>query len=180
MRLASIWRKVTIVAALGVIAISAISAGFFAAGARINYTKSVPLGLYWISSKPIGKGQYVLLCPPPIEPIAEARKRGYLGAGFCPGNVGYMMKKISAVKDDVVTITDAGVTVNGVMVPLSKPMIADRWNRTMPRYQHTAFTIDENEVLVMGDVNWKSFDSRYFGPVLSKQIKTVVVPVFTW
>jgi hypothetical protein len=36
----------------------------YAAGARINTTKSIPVGLYWTSSAPVEKGAYVLFCPP--------------------------------------------------------------------------------------------------------------------
>jgi hypothetical protein len=40
------------------------AAGGYAAGARINTTKSIPVGLYWTSSAPVEKGAYVLFCPP--------------------------------------------------------------------------------------------------------------------
>lgn len=180
MRLKLILRQITILAGIFAISITALGSLFYATGGRVNVTSSIPLGIYWTTGSPVEKGAYVLLCPPPIEPMAEARRRGYLAEGFCPGHVGHMMKRILAAKDDVVTITDKGVTVNGLMIPLSEPMVADRWNRPMPRYQHTRFVISENEVLVMGDVNKKSFDSRYFGPILRKQIETVIVPVITW
>jgi conjugative transfer signal peptidase TraF len=180
MKIKIVLRQATILAGIAAIGATALSALFYVTGGRVNGTRSIPLGFYWTSSKPVEKGAYVMLCPPPSEPIAEAKRRGYLGAGFCPGQVGYMMKKILAAKDDVVTITDAGVTVNGALIPLSAPMAADKWGRPMPRYQHTQFTINDNEVLVMGDVNKKSFDGRYFGPILRKQIQTVIVPVFTW
>jgi type IV secretory pathway protease TraF len=32
----------------------------------------------------------------------------------------------------------------------------------------------------MGDLNAKSFDGRYFGPVQRGQVKEVIVPVITW
>lgn len=180
MKLKIVLRQASIVASIAAIGAAGLGGLFYITGGRVNSTKSIPLGIYWTSNTPVEKGAYVMLCPPPSEPIAEAKRRGYLGAGFCPGQVGYMMKKILAAKDDVVTISNAGVTVNGALIPLSAPMAADKWGRPMPRYQHTQFTVNENEVLVMGDVNKKSFDSRYFGPILRKQIQTVIVPVFTW
>ena len=36
-----------------------------ALGARINTTRSIPIGLYWTSGAPVEKGAYVLFCPPP-------------------------------------------------------------------------------------------------------------------
>jgi type IV secretory pathway protease TraF len=32
----------------------------------------------------------------------------------------------------------------------------------------------------MSDVSRTSFDGRYFGPISRAQIRTVIVPVFTW
>jgi conjugative transfer signal peptidase TraF len=97
-----------------------------ASGARINSTRSIPVGLYWLSSEPVGKGAYVMFCPPPIGVFEEARARGYLGAGFCPGGYGYLMKRVLAAKDDAVTITDEGVRVNGELLPHSAPIQADK------------------------------------------------------
>jgi type IV secretory pathway protease TraF len=36
-----------------------LAAGGYAAGARVNTTKSIPVGLYWTSSAPVEKGAYV-------------------------------------------------------------------------------------------------------------------------
>ncbi|WP_017879691.1 conjugative transfer signal peptidase TraF [Janthinobacterium sp. CG3] len=180
MKLKPILRRITVVTAITGLSITALGLLFYVAGGRVNTTRSIPVGLYWTSSQPVEKGAYVLLCPPPGEVIAEAKRRGYLATGFCPGKLGYMMKKILAAKDDAVAITDAGVTVNGAMLPLSAPMVMDKFDRPLPRYQHAKFTISDNEVLVMSDVNGKSFDGRYFGPILRSQIQTVIVPVFTW
>ena len=180
MKLKPILRRITVVTAITGLSLTALGLLFYVAGGRVNTTRSIPVGLYWTSSQPVEKGAYVLLCPPPGEVIAQAKRRGYLATGFCPGKLGYMMKKILAAKDDAVAITDAGVTVNGAMLPLSAPMAMDKFGRPLPRYQHTKFTISDNEVLVMSDVNGTSFDGRYFGPILRSQIQTVIVPVFTW
>ncbi|PWF54985.1 conjugative transfer signal peptidase TraF [Massilia glaciei] len=180
MKLKSILRKITVVTAITALSVTALGLLFHAAGGRVNTTRSIPVGLYWASGKPVEKGAYVLLCPPRMVMIAEAKRRGYLATGFCPGKVGYMMKRISAAKDDLVAITDAGVTVNGALLPHSAPMATDKSGRPMPRYQHAKFTVSDNEVLVMSDVSAKSFDGRYFGPVLRSQIQTVIVPVITW
>jgi conjugative transfer signal peptidase TraF len=173
-------RKLSIITAIAGTALIGIGLLCYVIGARINTSKSIPLGLYWISDKPVGKGDYVLLCPPQVGVIAEARRRGYLAPGFCPGGHGYMMKKLVAAKEDAVTITDAGVTVNGVLQPLSKPLMADRAGRAMPRYQSTSFVMGNSEVLLMSDVSGTSFDSRYFGPINRYQILTTIVPVITW
>lgn len=151
-----------------------------AAGARVNTTNSIPVGLYWVTSAPIEKGAYVFFCPPQIGIFAEAKERGYIGAGFCPGGYGYMMKRVLAAKSDVVTVADDGVRVNGEMLPFSVPIKADKAGRPLPRYQSNAYTLGESELLLMSDVSPISFDSRYFGPVSRSQIKAVIRPVVTW
>ena len=161
----------------GAIAVGALC---FAVGARVNTSKSIPVGLYWTSDKPVEKGVYVMFCPQQAGVFLEAKERGYLTAGFCPGNFGYMMKKVLAAKDDVVEVTDAGVFVNGAMLPLSTPLTVDLAGRPLPRFQSSSYVIGNSEVLLMSDVSGTSFDGRYFGPINRSQIKTVIVPVLTW
>jgi conjugative transfer signal peptidase TraF len=150
------------------------------AGARVNTSKSIALGLYWTSDRPVRKGEYVLLCPPQVEAIDEARRRGYLAAGFCPGGHGYMMKRILAAGGDVVAVGADGVRVNGVLLPFSAPLATDLAGRPMPRLQADRYVLGASEVLLMSDVSRTSFDGRYFGPVSRAQIRTVIVPVLTW
>jgi len=152
----------------------------YAIGGRVNTTRSIPVGLYWTTSKPFAKGDYVLFCPPQVGVIAEAKRRGYLASGFCPGDYGYMMKKVLASTNDTVAVTDAGVSVNGMLLPLSAPLVADGAGRPLPRFQSANFVIGASEVLLMSDVSGTSFDGRYFGPVNRSQVKTVIVPVLTW
>jgi conjugative transfer signal peptidase TraF len=166
--------------AIGGAAVVAAALLCFAAGARVNTSKSIALGLYWTSNRPVERGAYVMFCPPPVGVIAEARRRGYLAAGFCPGDYGYMMKKVLAVKDDAVSVSDAGVRVNGALLPYSAPLRTDRTGRPLPRYQSSDYVIGNAEVLLMSDVSSTSFDGRYFGPVNRSQITTVIVPVITW
>jgi len=156
-----------------------ICAGLGAAGARFNSTKSLPKGLYWTSSKPVAKGDHVIFCPPQIAVFDEAKKRGYIGAGFCQGNYGYMMKRVLAAKGDSVSITNSGVIVNGEPLPNSTPFDSDKSGRPMPRHEVAQFVLGDNEVLLMTD-SPVSFDARYFGPVARVQLQSVIEPVLTW
>lgn len=157
-----------------------IAATAYFAGARINISRSIPLGLYWTSSAPLEKGAYVLFCPPPVGVFDVARKRGYIGYGFCPGGYGNMMKRVAGIKDDVISVTDDGVRVNGNLLPLSTPVKKDNVGQELPRYQGNLYTLGNVELLLMSDVSATSFDSRYFGPIHRAQIKTVIRPVITW
>jgi conjugative transfer signal peptidase TraF len=147
---------------------------------RINTTKSVPVGFYWMTSDPVKKGSYVIFCPPETELFATAKERGYIGAGFCPGGYGYMMKRVAAVKDDAVTIAADGVRVNGALLPLSVPRAADNAGRPIPRSEIKRYTLGASELLLMSDISGTSFDGRYFGPIDRKQVQGVIRPIFTW
>ncbi len=136
-------------AAIAGVSVLVLGALACASGARINSTKSIPVGLYWLSSDPVEKGAYVMFCPPPIGVFDEAKARGYLGAGFCPGGYGYLMKRVLAAKDDAVTISDEGVRVNGELLPHSAPIRADSTGRPLPRFRAERFTLGGSELLLM-------------------------------
>ena len=175
-----LFKRITVYTALGGAGLLLLGLGCYAAGARINTTKSIPVGLYWTSSAPVEKGAYVLFCPPQLGVFDDAKERGYIGAGFCQGGYGYMMKRVLAAKDDAVAVADDGVRVNGELLPLSAPIKADKAGRPLPRYQSNSYSLGNSEVLLMSDVSATSFDGRYFGPINRSQIKTVIRPVITW
>ena len=151
----------------------------YVAGLRVNTTPSIPLGVYQLSNEPLVKGAYVLFCPPPAPVFEMAKGRGYVGAGFCPGGYGHLMKRLVAAKNDSVTINAEGVAVNGQRLPLSKPIKLDGGGRPLPHYAKS-WVLDSTEVLAMSDNNSGSFDGRYFGPIQCAQIEGVIRPVFTW
>ncbi len=157
-----------------------LSAAAHVAGARINTTRSIPLGLYWTNSAPPAVGAYVLFCPPPLELFDEARRRDYIGAGFCPGGHGYMMKRVLAAKGDIVSVADEGVRVNGRLLPDSTPVKADKAGRPLPRYRASRHVLGNSELLLMSDASANSFDGRYFGPINRSQIRAVIRPLITW
>ena len=150
------------------------------AGLRLNTTHSIPLGLYKMSSDPIENGVYVLWCPPERPEFDLAKDRGYIGVGFCPGGYGNMMKKVVATYDDVVSVTDEGVTINGTLIPASQPFETDSLGRLLPRFRVTNHVLTPSELLLMSDMNSRSFDARYFGPVHSAQIQSTIRPLWTW
>lgn len=82
-------KKVTRYAAIGVISASLIGAVVcglgYAAGLRINTTKSIPVGLYKISQKAPEKGDYVIFCPPEKAIFSWHRSAVTSAAAFVPG-----------------------------------------------------------------------------------------------
>jgi conjugative transfer signal peptidase TraF len=173
-------KRLSLWAASAVGVVAAISAGAYVAGIRINTTNSIPRGVYITTSDPVAVGSYVIVCPPDIQVFREAKARGYVGPGFCPGGYGNLMKRVLAAKNDQVTVSPEGLTVNGSLLPYSKPSKADKAGRPLPAYQSNAYTLGNLEVLLMSDVSLTSFDGRYFGPLNISQVRSVIRPVFTF
>ena len=173
-------QRIGVGTAIGGAAVIVLGVACYAVGVRVNTTKSIPVGLYLSSSAPVGKGAYVMFCPPEVGVFDDAKKRGYIGGGLCPGGYGYLMKKVLAAKADAVTVADDGVRVNGVLLPMSVPLKTDKAGRPLPRYQVKSYELGDSEVLLMSDASGTSFDGRYFGPVNISQIRTVIRPVLTW
>jgi len=178
-----VMKHITVSAAVTGIIFLILISGFYMAGARINTTKSIPIGLYWTSPMPIEKiekGAYVIFCPPQRNVFDEAKTRDYIGAGTCPGGYGLMMKRVLAAQGDEVGVNDTGVYVNGKRLPYSTPIKTDTIGRPLPCYRVDSYTLSNTELLLMSDVSATSFDGRYFGPIDRSQIKTVIFPVMTW
>jgi conjugative transfer signal peptidase TraF len=166
--------RAAVFAAFGLMALAFFC---YASGLRINTTGSIPVGVYWMTDRAIAKGEYVIFCPPQSALFDEARERGYIGAGFCPGGYGFMMKRVAAMGGDVVTSTEEGVGVNGKLLPASVPLKADKAGRAILRYRINDYKLGESELLLMSDGNITSFDGRYFGIVDVSQVRGVVGPV---
>jgi conjugative transfer signal peptidase TraF len=149
-------------------------------GLRLNTTHSIPLGLYRMSGDPIETGASVLWCPPERPEFDLAKERGYIAAGFCPGGYGNMMKKVVATHNDVVSVTDEGVRINGILMPASQPFEEDSMGRPLPRFRVSDHVLASSELWLMSDTNSRSFDARYFGPVPRAHIQSTIHPVWTW
>jgi conjugative transfer signal peptidase TraF len=128
---------------------------------------------------PVGKGEYVIFCPPQSTLFDEAKNRGCIGAGFCPGNYGFMMKRVLATGNDRVAVSGEGVSVNGKLLRSSSPLTVDKAGRMMPRHEFYDYTLGQSELLLMSDMSSTSFDGRYFGVDVA-QVRGVIQPVITF
>lgn len=137
---------------------------FELAGARLNYTSSLPRGLYLASEfdpSQARRGDLVEACPTPEGAEAVA---AYLPPGRCPGGVLPLGKRLAAVPGDVVVLDSAGLTVDGV-----------RLDRTAPLFRHPSgaplfpwlgrHVLGPGEFWLLSDRVPTSIDSRYVGPV---------------
>src|ERR1700753_428396 len=118
---------------------------------RMNTTGTYPRGVYLMMNAPIVKGAMVIFCPPDTPVFHQAKERGYIGAGFCPGGTSYMIKKILATAHDRVEMTNDGVFVNGALLPNSKPMKVDLEGRALLPIKADITALEEHSVLLMSD-----------------------------
>jgi conjugative transfer signal peptidase TraF len=139
---------------------------------KYNLTPSVPVGFWYVHSidRPLKRGDIVYFCPPNTPQFQEARARGYVPEGDCPGNYLHMMKPIAALPGDTVEVNFAGVRVNGRLIANSKPMTSDPKGRSIKPYLGI-FKVKQGEVWLVSHYHQKSFDSRYFGPVAIATLK---------
>ena len=153
-------------------------------GARINRTHSLPKGLYWVVGKTPERGDIVTFWPDDSEPFRTARERGYIIPGQYndrgAGGYDLMLKKLLALPGDVVSFTDAGVVVNGDLIPNTRPFDHDRIGDPLPMVRLENYRLWDGEALFLSDHLPRSFDARYFGVQHMRQIVEVVVPIWTW
>lgn len=145
-----------------------IQAALLAGGIVINDTPSLPEGFYRKNTRSVEKGSFVLF----RLPVGELSSRPYAREN--------LIKQVVAVAGDRVGIGKAGVWVNGRLLANSAQLPTDRDGLPLPRLNLEEYTLEAGELLTMSTYNPRSFDSRYFGPVRSDQILSVVEPLFTW
>lgn len=171
-----LWSKWIAIITLSVCVFAAF---IFLLGARINYTESYPIGLYWTVDKSPEKGDLVHFCPSDTPFFQESRKREYIAYGYCEGNFGELMKRITALEGDNIVVTKDFVSVNGVKIPNTAHVATDKHGREMGSYRTDGYTLKSNEVLFISEYNGASFDARYFGVLSLNQIQNVVKPILT-
>ncbi|MBP1886569.1 conjugative transfer signal peptidase TraF [Ensifer mexicanus] len=147
-------------------------------GYRINLTPSEPLGLWRIAplDRTVSAGDLVFICPPQTLAMQEARARGYLRFGTCPGGVAPLIKMVIAIGGQPVEI-GAEVTIDGHVVPYSDLAQGDGKGRLMTPYP--GGVVPRGSVFLHSPFR-SSFDSRYFGPLPTSGIVGLAQQVLTY
>ena len=164
-------------------ALTCVAGSAFISGLRINHTSSLPNGLWQLSpaKTTIMRGQIVSFCPPDEPIFRAALSQRILGSGRCPCGSEPMLKPVVAVAGDRVEITDAGVIVNGVVVAHTARVNVPTDNAVSNHVIAIAsYNVKAGELWVVSAFHPRSFDSRYFGPILIKQVDGVATPILTW
>ncbi|MBP1884946.1 conjugative transfer signal peptidase TraF [Sinorhizobium mexicanum] len=171
-------RQSAITLSISAAAIALVALTGFPGGYRINLTPSEPLGLWRIVplDGPADVGDLVFICPPDTASIREARARGYLRSGLCPGGVAPLIKTVVAVGGQRVEIA-AEVTIDGRMLPTST--LAEKDGKGRPLTPFASGVVPRGQVFLHSAFAG-SFDSRYFGPVPTSSILGLAQEVLTY
>ena len=145
-------------------------------GVRINYSPSLPIGLYLTSNDPTST--LIEFCP--AEPFAGlAISRGYRERGVCHDGATPLMKPVVARAGDIVTLSEQGIAMNGNLLPNTAPRTTDSQGRPLIPWPFGRYAVAPNTVWVASSHHPRSFDSRYFGPIATSAIRHYVRPVLT-
>ncbi|HVP12356.1 MAG TPA: S26 family signal peptidase [Phycisphaerae bacterium] len=140
-------------------------------GWRLNLSPSMPVGIWRVvTPSPAGyqRGEAVTVCPPVAVP--------FLSQSCCPAGRQRLLKQLVALPGDVVTVTPAGVRVNGgPLLPHSAPLALTRAGQPLP--QHLG-TWRLTGYWLYGTGSPRSFDSRYFGEVPAACLQGLARPVW--
>jgi conjugative transfer signal peptidase TraF len=118
-----------------------------------NASASAPLGLYWVwPGEAPARGEMVIAWAPPRWRVLAAERH------YLPANVP-LVKRVAAVRGDLVCASGPEVSVNGVRVATRLPR--DPSGRALHWWQGCR-RLSPHEYLLLMDAPG-SFDGRYFG-----------------
>ena len=155
-------RSVTLLAA-SLALLGALACIAAVCGLRVNLTPSYPLGLWRIEplTRDVAAGDRVFICPPSNPAFQQARERGYLGHGMCPGWFSPLIKTVVAVAGQHVVI-DGDIAVDGVRLAHSSVRPVDGQGRALA--PAGGGIVADGQLFLFSEFAG-SYDSRYFGPI---------------
>jgi conjugative transfer signal peptidase TraF len=137
-------------------------------GVRINTSPSLPVGLYVTARD--SAANLVEFCP--AEPFATfGIVRGYRHPGNCRDGAAPLLKPIVAKAGDVIELSAAGISVDGVLLRNTAPLSKDTKGRPLEAWPYGRYVVMPETVWVASSYHPRSFDSRYFGPVSTSAIR---------
>jgi conjugative transfer signal peptidase TraF len=137
-----------------------------------NASGSAPLGFYVLENRLPRRGELAVIKPPPAVELM------LVASGILPPSVP-LVKQITAVGGDEVCRSKepvGNIAINGKVI--AEVLDTDREGRPLPSWDGCIQLVDGEFFLLQPHPY--SFDSRYFGPVLSCDILGVARPLWTW
>lgn len=144
-------------------------------GLRINTTASIPKGVYIITKDE--NASLVEFCPEGVFSRLSSQ-RGYRPAGVCADGAAPLIKPVIARARDTVSVSTAGIRVNGRLLPNTVPKNSDSAGRPLPVWQVGTYAVVPETVWVASTYHPNSFDSRYFGPFPIRAIRHWLKPLW--
>ena len=162
-------------------AISAVGAAGLVMVALSAFLRPTPLLLYNPSpSEPIGFYRFTTATPAPGQLISF--KVPELGRAYAAQHLAYVLrysilKEIAAGQGSTVCADHAVLSIDG----RARAKIADhdRQGAQLPHWQGCR-RLGAGEYFVFSNRIPNSYDSRYYGPVSSRQVLGVYAPLWTW
>lgn len=162
----------------GVVVALAVAATHGIAGPRLNFTPSVPVGLYFYEPGAVKRGDIVQVClPMQLAAFSLAMKYDYPVVGPCASGVAPLVKVLAALPGDDVAIEERTLRVNGAPWPMSQIRSIDsRGRRVTMRLPIGAYRIAPAHMLLLG-LHPDSWDGRYFGALPSSAVTGRWIPL---
>lgn len=149
----------------------------------LNTTKSMPRGIYVVAPlAAVERGQVVSLCISNQEAASVYSARRYMPAsGECPVSLPRLLKPVAAVPGDLVTISSAGTSVNGELLPNSRVFDTDSDGRQIGHLPlGWSKRLGSGEYFVLANHIERSLDSRYYGTLERDDLKGRAWPLLTF
>ncbi|WP_114211556.1 conjugative transfer signal peptidase TraF [Acidisarcina polymorpha] len=155
--------------------------GTLAFGLVFNFTHSSPLGWYSeVSQRQIdahAHNIYVFFCPDIRWPAMKGEPNYREPMRSCPDGFAPLIKPVIAWPGDLVTTSDAGVSVNGALIPKTAPITRDSQGQLLRPYPQGSYRVVPGELWAVSNFSPRSFDSRYFGPIPIRSVRQWLSPL---
>ena len=139
-------------------------------GLKVNwYSDSIPYGIYMTVEETPKIGKLAATCL--NEEIAQfGLERGYFVKGECETGIQAVVKPITAMEGDRVSVSPEGISINGQLLPDYPIYKFDSQGRALVRITKDQYILKGGEYWLMSNYKPNSFDSRYWGPVKIRYI----------
>lgn len=153
------------------LAVVTLAAGALRGHLLINFTASVPRGIYWISpAATIRRGDLVALAiPASVRNFLHQRK-------YVPQRIELLAKPVAGVPGDEVCVRDGTVRINGRVLAVVR--VVDSQGLALP--VHLMCGPVPHNAVFLATHHENSFDSRNFGPVSIDRLRGPLTPLVTF
>ena len=143
---------------------------------RLNYSDSVPVGLY--ESQPQPGAPFAGICLSADTLRAALIKGLELGHGECADGHQPILKTVYRATPESPIVLDAqGFVVAGERIPNTMPKAL---SKTGKRLTHYAFGTYVSGLWAISGYSRDSYDSRYFGPVPQENVRFYAKPLLVF